>query len=75
MAMRNFWVEADIPGMNGWQGGARAREGTTIVTIRALEHGESVRAMVIRAFEDNNGLLYVIATDRQGNSIETVTDR
>lgn len=66
MAMRNFYMEADIDGrMNLVTGGPAAKDGEMTVTIRQRDEGNSVVAFRIRCME-REGMLKTVVFDNEG---------
>ena len=77
MAMRNFWLEADVDGrQTTLEGGPRAGNGGMDVTIRQRDKGKSVVAMRISCRRRDDGLLVTCVRDKDNNPItEFVTER
>lgn len=78
MAVRNFWVEANIDGRETLLGGGpRAKDGGMSVNIYQRDDGSILRAINITCFVDRNGLLRTTVRDTVNNEIvcETTTER
>lgn len=76
MALRNFYLTADIDGRETLlTGGPRAKNGMMTVEIRQRDDGSSVRAFYIDCIE-NDGKLTSRVYDNKGNKVaEFVTER
>lgn len=69
MAMRNFYMEADIDGRSSMlTGGPAAKDGEMYVTIRQRDAGNSVVAFIIRCIE-RGGELTTFVIDNEGNKV------
>ena len=69
MAMRNFYLTADIDGRKTLlTGGPAAKDGEMYVTIRQRDAGNSVVAFIIRCME-RGGELTTFVFDNEGNKV------
>ena len=69
MAMRNFYMEADIDGRKTMlTGGPAAKDGEMNVTIRQRDEGNSVVAFRVRCME-RDGELTTFVFDNEGNNV------
>lgn len=69
MAMRNFYMEADIDGRSSMlTGGPAAKDGEMTVTIRQRDKGNSVVAFKIYCIE-TDGELVTLVHDSKDNRV------
>lgn len=69
MAMRNFYMEADIDGRKSMlTGGPAAKDGEMTVTIRQRDKGNSVVAFKIYCIE-TDGELVTLVHDNKDNRV------
>lgn len=69
MAMRNFYIEADIEGRSSTlTGGPACKDGGMAVTIRQRDEGNSVVAFRINCTE-RDGELTTFVFDNEGNKV------
>ncbi len=76
MAVRNFWIEADIDGRKTeLKGGPANKQGGLSCTIYQRDEGRIEVAFKIKCWEANGGLFTGIY-DREGNIIgDFITER
>lgn len=69
MAIRNFWIEANIDGRNNeLKGGPKSKEGGMEIEVFQRNEGEIVTALKVYCSE-LNGVLYANVFDGEGNLI------
>ena len=72
MAVRNFWVDADIDGRATMlSGGPRAKDGGMTIRIRQRDNGGIFTAMKVMCYEEN-GYLFTSVYGAQGELLGTV---
>lgn len=75
MAMRNFYLTADIDGRKTLlTGGPAAKQGEMTVTIRQRDHGESVVAFRVYC-EEHDGVLTTYVYHADNKVAEFTTER
>ena len=75
MAMRNFYLTADIDGRETLlTGGPRAKDGMMTVDIRQRDEGSIVRAFYIDCIE-RDGELTTTVYDNKGNKVADFTTK
>lgn len=76
MALRNWWVEADVDGRRtGAAFGPRGRAGGFRLTVRQRHDGESVRVLTVEGEARADGLLTLRVWDGEGRLLENVATR
>ena len=73
MAVRNFWLEADIDGRRtDLAGGPRAKDGGFSATVFVRQHGSIAKALTISGFTGADGQLRVDVRDGDGKELTTI---
>ena len=77
MALRNFWIEAQIDGRKtALTGGPVSKEGGFVLDIRQRDKGSSFLAYRVVGYVGHYGRLIVEVTDRDGRPVSSsVTTR
>ncbi len=74
MAVRNFWIDANIDGRRTrLRGGPRGREGGFDLAICQRARGQIVRALEVAGECGTDGTLRLRVFDREGRLIENCT--
>lgn len=75
MAVRNFWIEADVDGRNtNLAGGPRAKDGGMVVTLKQRELGCITTPVRIECFERHGELVTEVYVNGE-NVASVVTER
>ena len=78
MAVRNFWVNANIDGREtGLCGGPRAKDGGMTINIMQRNNGEIIQAAMIKCFVREDGTLCTQVWNKRSDrlAMQMVTDR
>lgn len=70
MAVRNFWIDADIDGRQTMlSGGPKGREGGMDITIYQREDGGITTALRIKCWAEGNDLFTKVDFGERGESV------
>lgn len=76
MAIRNFWIEADIDGRaTNLAGGPRAKDGGFNLVIYQRSEGAIIKAATISGFAHEDGTLRLHIDLHEGKTIDRTTKR
>ena len=74
MALRNFWVTANVDGRStDLEGGPRAKDGGMTITVLQRKNGTKKKAVVVRCWESDGELFTNVKIN--GEDVGTVQSR
>ena len=69
MAVRNFWIDADVDGRETMlSGGPRAKTGGMTIRVKQRKNGFVSNSVSVNCFE-HDGVLTTIVHDKDGNEV------